>query len=611
MNFIRSQRSDPQYNPNTTHCIYGLDADLIFLGLATHEPHFRILREDVFAKDEIKRQLTTGAALRMDEETRNRLIQQSEKTPFLWLHVNVLREYLEVELDIPRLPFPSDIERAIDDWIFMCFFVGNDFLPHLPSLNVRNEGVDLMVANWKKVIPTLKNYITCDGIVDLEGAEKLLAKLAGQEDDIFKKMHEDQLKFEAREKRKQNNRAEHRVQRKIARETLSKGKDNAPLMPTQNMTLTNLKTGEIAGGLQYTNSEIVQNINTISQANTANKSVAEILKQNMAKQAAEGSGTPAEDASEPIDVSEQPKENPKKRSWSTFADDIEDEDDSFGNKSINLWQPGYHDRYYQKKFNTTDPEEVKRIQRDMVKSYMQGVQWVLLYYYQGCPSWNWYFPYHYAPFAADFVNLTEFKIEFDLGSPFRPFEQLMSVLPADSSHNLPEVFRSLMSDPDSEIIDFYPEDFKIDMNGARAEWQGLSILPFIDEKRLLKAVRAKYPLLTDYEKDRNTNKGEMLLTGRSNKHFSTFVSLYKKDEKDKDNETKELNFHCHKTGLAGKVSATEKYDPVGYREFKLDIRTDETKSYTLLIVRLSIEEEDLQKEVTKIMSERLTIPCTH
>jgi len=40
--------------------------------------------------------------------------------------------------------------------------------------------------------------------------------------------------------------------------------------------------------------------------------------------------------------------------------------------------------------------------KEIIYHYIEGIQWVLLYYYEGIPSWGWFFPYHYAPKISGF-----------------------------------------------------------------------------------------------------------------------------------------------------------------------------------------------------------------
>jgi len=109
--------------------------------------------------------------------------------------------------------------------------------------------------------------------------------------------------------------------------------------------------------------------------------------------------------------------------------------------------------------------------------------WVFAYYYNGCTSWHWYYPYHYAPFASDLLGCDSLSITFDDGQPATPFEQLLSVFPKQSCHAVPGCYRTLY-EPGSEVLDFYPAEVKLDINGARYAWMGVNLLPFIDRERL-------------------------------------------------------------------------------------------------------------------------------
>jgi hypothetical protein len=71
---------------------------------------------------------------------------------FELLHISLLREYLGLEFETAEF-YPNSryqLEPTIDDFVFMTFFVGNDFLPHMPALDIGDEAFDLLFYAYKK-----------------------------------------------------------------------------------------------------------------------------------------------------------------------------------------------------------------------------------------------------------------------------------------------------------------------------------------------------------------------------------------------------------------------------------------------------------------------------
>lgn len=86
-----------------------------------------------------------------------------------------------------------------------------------------------------------------------------------------------------------------------------------------------------------------------------------------------------------------------------------------------------------------------------------------------------------------------------------------------------------MTEPDSPIIDFYPEEFEIDMNGKKMAWQGVALLPFIDQHRLLAAMEPQYVQLTDEEKRRNRWGNNVIMAADGDPLYDFLCGLYTKN----------------------------------------------------------------------------------
>eukprot|EP00435_Cladocopium_sp_Y103_P022111 s490_g5.t1 len=450
MQFIRLQRAQPDYDPNTRHCLYGADADLIMLGLATHEAHFSILREVIIPKSEKKCTLCGGTGHvasectgEGDDADDSMAIQKlhAKLKPFQIVSLPVLRQYLQLQFTelVERMPptLPYNFERCVDDFVFMCFFVGNDFLPHLPSLSIRDGSIDQMMALYVEILPSLEDYLTDCGRTNLMQVEQFLEYLGGIEDQVFKHRLDRESKM----------RAEKEAERAKAT------KEEVSLEPSG--------AEQMGGSLAFGGSSNSSFMAPKEEASDTSAWHAQLLAQSFSMdfENLDSQEPPAKRArQEELDRALRERLNNRQDLGEAMAD------------TVRLGEgPHWKQRYYFEKFKDDLVDFLQRIR----KAYVEGLCWVLVYYYQGCPSWTWFYPYHYAPFASDLIGCGNLKP----GQPFQPFQQLMSVLPPVSAEEagIPAAMRELMKQSFSPLIDFYPVDFGLDLNGKREMFQAAAI----------------------------------------------------------------------------------------------------------------------------------------
>ena len=290
-------------------------------------------------------------------------------------------------MDIPELAnvitlnMNNDIElttiqqkNRIYDYIFLCFFLGNDFMPHFPSVNIRTGGVDKMINAYKATIGGTEDNLTDGTKIYWKNVRKLVQYLADNEEEFIK------TETKQRDRREKN---------------------------------------------------------TMSE--------------------------------------ETPEDKFKKfESIPVFERTIE--------KYINPFKANWQVRYYKSLFNI-DIDDDRR--KQICTNYLEGLEWTMKYYTNGCADWRWCYNHNYPPLFCDLIKyIPVFDTEFIQNKPANPVTELVQlcyVLPKQSLQFLPEkLYNNLLS----SHKDWYNTDCDYVWAYCRYFWEAHVNLPHIEINEL-------------------------------------------------------------------------------------------------------------------------------
>lgn len=366
-------------------CIYGLDADLIMLCLSMCRPHVYIIRDDHYYKD--------------------------------------IRYIIDIGGVAEELKSELGTDSAVQDFVLLCFMVGNDFLPQVKMLTILTGGIEMLLEVYKKVCKPF-------GLVQLS---------------------------------------------------------------TFNIRINTF--------LKYIKELSIEEENE--------------LKRKFLNRHKYFPDTMMEDY--------------------FFENRVLIIDDSM---SVHADIEGYKKEFYSTNFPPNTLVET------ICQEYFKGLQWVCHYYNVGIPNWRWVYPYHYAPFLEDLSKYNSYAHQpYPKTTPYDSFQQLLSVLPPKSASLIPFPLSTLLTDEDSPIKEFYPDEFKVDIAGKMKEWEAIVLLPMVDGQILTNVYKGLLPTIDKNDLKRNMKGKEYVYSiGEpyflKHKHGTIRNCIVRKNELIKDVEGK-------------------------------------------------------------------------
>lgn len=385
---------------NDIYVIYGLDADLFFLSMSSQKKNIYLLREEQhFVNGQQSKTELFDVIDDVAEDLRYVSIDITKQCYDIRMQ-HIVKNKLENSEDFDHNRYKTLLERTeyCSDFVFLCYLLGNDFLPHLPTIDIKKNGLDTLIDCYVDTYINLSTKLILSNSNDLNITinvvflTELLRCLGELEERFYKEIVP---------------KYEHRMSRRTCPSTDEYSRE---LWNIENMR------------------------------------------------------------------------------YSSFIQ-MDDDPIKCGTGDKDVWKWKYYEYYY----GTTEKDSQKNFVNLMCKMYIEGLIWVTKYYYQGCPSWKWKFPFIHAPFISDiytYLNETNMNIndiKFNLTKSLTPEQQLLAVLPYSCNNLVSKKYRYLMTDKTSPIKDMYPSEVKIDMIHKDMYWMCIPMLPYLDIDRIIDA----------------------------------------------------------------------------------------------------------------------------